>query len=146
VTRKAPKKSDLTRLLGEVDIFAELSGAELSRVAALAKPMSFEAGEKVVEIGAPGGRFFLVSAGEAKVMVNGRVRRTLTPGMYFGEISLIDGEPRSADVVATQPLATYSIAEWNFRPLLKTHPTIAYKLAVILCGLLRAEQRIGAAS
>lgn len=73
--------------------------------------------------------------------MKGRTRSELGPGDYFGEMSLLDGGPRSATVRASEPLTTLSIAEWNFRPLLKSHPTIAYKMLVMMCRRLRSVER-----
>src|SRR5262249_20681874 len=102
---------------------------------------SFAEGETVTEEGTPGGRFHVIQTGAVRVVANGRTRATLGPGEYFGELSLIDGEPRSATVVATEPLTTISIAEWNLRPLLKTQPSISYKLLVVMCRRARAVMR-----
>jgi CRP/FNR family transcriptional regulator, cyclic AMP receptor protein len=128
-------------LLRGVDLFEELSKSELRKVAGLAKPFTFVAGESVTEEGTPGGRFHVIQTGTAKVVAGGRTRATLGPGEYFGELSLIDGEPRSATVVAVEPLTTISIAEWNLRPLLKSQPTISYKLLVVLCRRVRSVMK-----
>jgi len=133
-------------LLAHVDLFAELTPAELRKVAALAKPMEFATGEAVTEEGTAGGRFHLIESGRVKVVVGGRTRATLGADDYFGELSLIDGEPRSASVIAAEPLRTWSIAEWNFRPLLKTQGSISYKLLVMLCQRLRAEGKTNPAA
>jgi CRP-like cAMP-binding protein len=130
-----------TDLLRGVDLFEELSKSELRKVAGLAKPFTFAEGESVTEEGTPGGRFHVIQSGSAKVVAGGRTRATLGPGEYFGELSLIDGEPRSATVVATEPLTTLSIAEWNLRPLLKSQPTISYKLLVVLCRRVRSVMK-----
>jgi CRP/FNR family transcriptional regulator, cyclic AMP receptor protein len=124
-------------LLAGVDLFDELTPSELRRVAALAKPLEFGAGEAVTEEGTPGGRFHVIEQGKAKVVRRGRTRATLGPGDYFGELSLIDGEARSASVIALEPLRTWSIAEWSFRPVLKAQATISYKLLVKLTHRLR---------
>jgi CRP-like cAMP-binding protein len=128
-------------LLKRVELFEELTDPELRKVAALAKAMEFPAGEAVTEEGTAGGRFHVIESGTAKVVAGGRTRATLGPGDYFGELSLIDGEPRSASVVAVEPLRTWSIAEWNFRPLLKTQASITYKLLVALVRRLRSVQK-----
>lgn len=127
-------------LMAKVDLFEELTKPELSKVAALAKPLEFGADEAITEEGTPGGRFHVIESGTAKVVANGRTRATLGPGDYFGELSLVDGEPRSASVIALEPLRTWSIAEWNFRPLLKDQGTIAYKLLVKVCKRMRSVQ------
>jgi len=133
------ERSDIERLAG-VDLFKGLARKELRVIAGLAKALSFPEGAVVAEEGKPGGRFFLILDGEAKVTVRGRTRRTLRAGDYFGEISLIDGEPRSATIMAATPLRTLALAEWNFRSALLTNPGIARKLLVELCRRLRSAE------
>ncbi len=128
-------------LLCKVDLFEDLSKSELRKVATLAKPFEFVEGEAVTEEGTPGGRFHMIVSGTCKVVGGGRTRATLGPGEYFGELSLIDGEPRSASVIALEPLSTLSIAEWNLRPLLKTQASISYKLLVVLCRRTRSVMK-----
>jgi CRP-like cAMP-binding protein len=135
------RSKSAVELLGGVDLFEELSRSELRKIAGLAKVFSFADGETVTEEGTPGGRFHVIQTGAVRVVANGRTRATLGPGEYFGELSLIDGEPRSASVIATEPLTTISIAEWNLRPLLKTQASIAYKLLVVMCRRARAVMR-----
>ena len=128
-------------LLAGVPLFTGLSGRELRRIAAVAKPATFADGELIVEEGQAGGRFFVLQSGTARVVQGGRTRATLGPGSYFGELSVLDAEPRSASVLATSPVVTWSIAEFNFRPLLKENPSLAVKLLVALGGRLRAAER-----
>ena len=128
-------------LLAEVPLFAELTRAELKRIAAVAKRASFREGDCVVDEGSQGGRFFVIQSGAAKVQVNGRTRATLGAGSYFGELSVLDGGLRTASVVAASPLETWSIAEFNFRALLKQYPTLALKMLNVLSGRLREAER-----
>ena len=124
-------------LLAGVPLFADLSAADLKRIASVAKRMRYREGAVVVEEGATGGRFFVIQSGTAKVVVRGRTRATLGPGAYFGELSVLDGEPRTASVVAAEPLEVWSIADFNFRPLLKDRPALALKLLSALTARLR---------
>ena len=135
------KARDAANLLSQVPLFAGLSKAEIRRIAESAKTVEFPAGESVTEEGTPGGRFYVIESGSARVLRGGRTRATLQAGDYFGELSLIDGEPRSATVVAATSLRTYSIAEFNFRALLKREPGLAYKLLVPLARRLREAER-----
>ena len=128
-------------LLAQVDLFVDLSPVELRKVVALAKPLEFSEDEEVTEEGTPGGRFHVIESGCAKVVRGGRTVARLEPGDYFGELSLIDGCPRSASVIACEPMKTWSIAEWNFRPLLKADGSIAYKLLVKVIERFRTVQR-----
>jgi len=71
-----------------------------------------------------------------------KVVDTLDAGGYFGEISLIDREPRSASVIAETDVRTLSLANFNFRLVLRAHPELTYKLLVHLCGLFRRERAL----
>ncbi|MGZ4675312.1 MAG: cyclic nucleotide-binding domain-containing protein [Acidimicrobiia bacterium] len=128
-------------LLARVPLFADLTARELKAVAAVAKHSHYAPGAVIVEEGTPGGRFFVLESGTAKVVQGGRTRAQLTAGSYFGELSVLDGEPRSASVVATSPSDVWSIAEFNFRPLVKQQPALAAKLLAALAGRLRAAER-----
>lgn len=130
-----------TDLLAQVPLFSELSRAELARIAAVAKLVKYRDGATVVEEGSLGGRFFVIQSGSAKVQTGGRTRVTLGPGSYFGELSVLDGQPRSASVVASSALETWSIAEFNFRALIKQYPALAVKLLGVLSARLRAAER-----
>jgi len=124
-------------LLGKVPLFSGLTRKELTLVHSLAKPFHFAAGSAVVSEGDTASRFFLVTDGYARVLVGGRVRRVCGPGDYFGELALIDEGPRTATVVAETELQTLGIAAFNFRPLLRSEPTITYKLLVEMARWLR---------
>ncbi len=85
--------------------------------------------------------FHLIASGTASVTVNGQSRPTLGPGDYFGEISLIDGKPRSATVVAEEVLLTYSLVAWDFNPVLQSEPSVALAMLQSLCARLRAIEQ-----
>jgi CRP-like cAMP-binding protein len=128
-------------LLSTVDLFQSLSKRELQRLMATAKELSFDAGDVVVNEGDEDGRFYLVLDGEARIVKGKRTLATLGPGDYFGEISLVDGEPRSATVIAASPIRALSLARWNFRPLLDEHPAITRKLLLEMCRRVRELDR-----
>ncbi|MBA3655165.1 MAG: cyclic nucleotide-binding domain-containing protein [Actinobacteria bacterium] len=128
-------------VLSTVDLFQGLTKRELQRVMAMAKDQTFPEGDVVVVEGDEDGRFYLLLDGSARILQGKRTLATLGPGDYFGEISLIDGEPRSASVVATSDIRALSIARWNFRPLLEEHPAIARKLLLEMCRRVRELDR-----
>ena len=70
-----------------------------------------------------------------------RWSRTLGAGDYFGELALIDGKPRSADVVAGDSgLTTFALPKWEFDTLVKEHPEVLLPmLRVVVARLRRAE-------
>lgn len=128
--------------LARVDLFAGLSPRQLKKLAEVSKETSHKAGSEVAAEGRGAMAFHAIVDGAATVTVGGRQVRTLGPGDYFGEISLIDGEPRSATVTATgdAPLRTIAIAKGPFSALIESEPTIAKALLVRLCGRLRAVE------
>jgi CRP/FNR family transcriptional regulator, cyclic AMP receptor protein len=124
--------------LATVDLFQGLTRKELAEVASLLKPFRFRVGEALMEAGDRSGRFYLITSGQAAVIVNGRKRLTLGPGEYVGEIAVIDEGPRTATVLAETELETLSLASFNLRALLQTNAALSYKLLLETCKRLRA--------
>jgi CRP-like cAMP-binding protein len=127
-------------VLAEVDLFKGLSSRHLSKVAKLAREVEHRPGQEVASEGHGGYAFQVVVSGQADVSVHGEHKRTLGPGDYFGEISLIDGKPRSATVTAsgTEPLRTLAIDSTAFDRLLEEEPSVSHHLLVLFCERLRA--------
>ena len=132
------KKADPAAMLADVDLFAGLSKKDLKRIQAVGKEVHFPAGRTIVEQGDTGVAFHLILDGKAKVDVHGARRRPLGPGDYFGEISLIDREPRSATVTADSDVRTFAIASWDFMPLVADSPTMAKKMLLEMCRRIRS--------
>lgn len=127
--------------LGKVPLLGGLSGPELRTVARAAREETFVTGGEIVREGGQGGRFYLILTGRAKVVVGGRSRRTLYPGDFFGELTVIDSGPRSASVVAETDLGVLSLSPTEFFGLLQDHWSITRKLLVALSGRLRAAEK-----
>jgi CRP/FNR family cyclic AMP-dependent transcriptional regulator len=115
-------------LLKRVPIFSDLDGKELQRIAGSMKQRTFNAGDTVTAEGQTGIGFFVIDSGEAKVTVGGEERRTLGPGDYFGEVALLNESARTATITAETELRCYGMTSWEFRPLVETHGSIAWKL------------------
>jgi CRP/FNR family transcriptional regulator len=124
--------------LAGVDLFQGLTRKELAEVARLLKPYRFRAGDTLMEEGDRSGRFYLITAGSAAVVVGGRKRLSLGPRDYVGEVAVIDEGPRTATVLAETDLETMSLASFNLRALLKTNATLSFKLLLETCKRLRA--------
>jgi CRP/FNR family cyclic AMP-dependent transcriptional regulator len=137
----AMSKRDILAMLGSVRLFEGLTKRELGAIMSAGKVVAVPAGKHIVEEGQTGVGFHLILEGEAKVTVGGKQRGALRPGDYFGEMSLIDGGPRSATVMAATPVKTFSIASWAFGPLIAAQPSIARKLLVEMSRRLRAVER-----
>ncbi len=134
--------TDARDALAGVDLFAGLSSRQLGKLAKVSKETTHRPGAEIAAEGRGALAFHVITDGAATVTVGGRQVRTLGPGEYFGEISLIDGEPRSATVTATgaTPLTTIAIGKTSFSSLIDDEPSIAKALLVRLCGRLRAVE------
>ena len=128
-------------LLQRVPLFEHFEKGDLERLARSFKERTFVAGSTVAGEGKTGAGFFVIESGEAAVSVHGDERRTLGPGDYFGEIALIDDGARSATVTAVSDLRCYGLTSWEFRPLVESNASIAWKLLETMAQRLRAAQQ-----
>jgi CRP-like cAMP-binding protein len=124
--------------LRQTDLFGSLSKKALADIASQTRILDHAEGKEITEEGGGAAGFHLIQSGTASVTVAGQERGTLGPGQYFGEISLIDGLPRSATVTATSALRTISLVSWSFKPILDTEPDVAKALLKVMCARLRS--------
>jgi CRP/FNR family transcriptional regulator, cyclic AMP receptor protein len=115
-------------LLKRVPIFQGLDDRELGRIGASMKQRTFRTGDTVTTEGQGGVGFFVIEDGEARVTIGGDERRRLGPGDYFGEVALLTDRPRTATITAESDLRCYGMTSWDFKPLVETHGSIAWKL------------------
>jgi CRP-like cAMP-binding protein len=134
-------KTEITELLSRVPLFSGCSQREIAAIARATKEVNRRAESVLARTGEPGVGFFLLVDGTANVVVNGRKRATLQPGDFFGEISLLDGGPRSADVVANTDVTMLGLTAWVFRGVLEQYPSIAQKMLVTLASRLRGATK-----
>ena len=128
-------------LLQRVPLFADFDRGDLQRLARSFKERTFDAGSTVAKEGRGGAGFFVIESGEATVSVRGDERGKLGAGDYFDEIALIDDEGRSATITASSDLRCYGLTSWEFRPLVESNASIAWKLLETLAKRLRAAQQ-----
>ncbi|MDX6465413.1 MAG: family transcriptional regulator, cyclic receptor protein [Gaiellaceae bacterium] len=124
-------------MLKTVPLFADLDGRELDQIAASMRERRFAAGDAVTTEGAGGAGFFVVESGAGEVTVDGAQRGTIGPGDYFGEIALLTGSDRTATITATSDMVCYGMTPWDFRPLVESNSTIAWKLLTAMAEKLR---------
>ena len=124
-------------MLKKVPLFAGLDNKELQEIAISMRERRFRAGDTVTQEGAGGVGFFVVQEGEADVQVGGESKGSVGPGDYFGEIALINEPPRTATLTARTPMLCYGMTPWDFRPLVETNSTIAWKLLTAMAEKLR---------
>ena len=134
-------KAEITELLSRVPLFSGCSQRETAAIANGTKEVRRKAEAVLARTGEAGVGFFLLVDGKASVLENGRKRATLKPGDFFGEISLLDGGPRSADVVADTDVTMLGLTAWVFRGVLEQYPSIAQKMLVALAGRLRGATK-----
>src|SRR6266496_3552097 len=108
------------------------------------KQRTFRAGDTVTAEGTGGVGFFVIESGEARVTIGGKDRRTLGPGDYFGEVALLTDSPRTATIIAETDLRCYGLTSWDFKPLVESHSSIAWKLLQTMAKKyqeVRSEER-----
>jgi CRP-like cAMP-binding protein len=128
-------------VLGQVPLFEGLSRRHLKKLAEHADEISFREKETIVEEDQPGGSFFVIVEGEVKVRQGGKEIATAGPGEFFGEISLLDGGPRSATVVADTPVVVIRLFKSSFDRVVKEEPQVAGKILTVVARRLREAER-----
>ena len=120
-----------------------LQGLPESELRSLEKQMKLvrhSAGQEIMVRGDGGVGFMIITDGTVTVQtVQGKARK-LGPGDSFGEMALLDHEGRSATVTADSAVTMASIPEWNFKPFLKEHPEVAYRLLQTLSRRVRQAE------
>ncbi len=138
----AATSEDTIALLHRVPAFAALADDDLARVADVAVPRSFVAGEAVFHEGDQSNTCYIVRSGHARAVREHPDGRSLTlahfgPGDIFGELAMFDDESRSATVETLEPMDAIAILGGDMRRLLREYPDIAVKLIVALGRRLR---------
>ena len=126
-----------TDMLRKVPLFAGLDEKELQEIANSMRERRFSAGDTVTQEGAGGVGFFVVEEGRADVSVGGETKGSVGPGDYFGEIALINESPRTATLTAATDMVCYGMTPWDFRPLVESNSTIAWKLLTAMAEKMR---------
>ena len=136
-----------SEFLGGVDLFKNLTPSQLERLAVSAVELSFPIGE-IFSDNDDGDGLYIIKAGMVKVTKSAAetsgveaVLAILAPGKSFGELSLIDGLPRSANVVAMAPTVCYFLPRDAFMMVLKENLEIAYAMLPTLASMVRSSDQ-----
>ncbi|HTY72553.1 MAG TPA: cyclic nucleotide-binding domain-containing protein [Actinomycetes bacterium] len=125
-------------MLAQVDLFKTLPSDVIYEMVERSSTHRTAPGAVLVEQGSPDSGLRLIIEGTATVSVNGVERGEMKTGDYFGEISLIDSQPRSATVIAgPEGVRTLAMSPLTFSQLLDAHPQIARKLLPVLTARIR---------
>ncbi|HJS25820.1 MAG TPA: cyclic nucleotide-binding domain-containing protein [Actinomycetota bacterium] len=130
-----------TDLLAQVPLFEGLGRRDLKRITEHADEISYRQHEAIVEAGQSGGSFYVIVEGEVKVVQGSKVLTRLGPGEFFGEISLLDGGPRTATVVAETPVTAIRIFKESFEKAVAQEPSVAAKILAVVARRLREAER-----
>ena len=129
------------RALARAPLFAGLSGRDRRAIAKVSGLVRYREGTPVVREDARGSVFFVILEGKAKVTRKGRTIGRLRRGDFFGEMSLLDGEPRTASVVTEADSTFLTVAARDFHSVLAREPKLALRMLQVMAGRLRASER-----
>ena len=126
----APGAQEIVKRLAGVHVFAPLTDEARGTIAATARVHTFARGETIIRRGAAGDSMFIVHEGRvsARMPEHGEVA-VLSAGDFFGEMALLTGERRTADVVALTDVVTIEIARDVLEPVLRDHPGLADEIS-----------------
>jgi MFS family permease len=112
-------------LLQAIPIFSPLSPPVIEGLAARLSAVRVPAGEEIVRQGDPGDRFYVISAGDVEVSIDGRVQASMGPGDHFGEIALLRDVPRTATVRARTDVELFALERDDFLAAVTGHAASA---------------------
>jgi len=127
--------------LRRVPLFNDCTDDELRRVADISRMVEAPAGTVVTEMGTPGDSFFFIIDGRVSVQTWVGIGDALQPGDFFGEMSLLDGDPRSATVTALTDLRLLVIDRSHFWRLLNQTPDLVRRILMVLSRRVRRLER-----
>ncbi len=126
--------------LKQAKLLEGLPDSEVRSIEKQMKIVKHPSGHEIVLLGDNGVGFMIITDGTVLVRtVQGKVRK-LGPGDSFGEMALLDHEGRSATITAESDVTMATIPEWNFKPFLKEHPEVAYRLLQTLSRRVRQAE------
>ena len=134
-----PTARDWADVLARLPLFSRCRKRQLRKLAGLARFKEYPPDSVVIQAGDPSRAFYLILSGQARVRKpRGRLLRT---GDYFGEMGLIDGEPRTASIVAVGELQVMTLPRSPFLRLLEQEPGIAVAMLAELAQRVRRLEK-----
>jgi len=127
--RHHPDPEEILDRLSGIDILSPLTGEERKTIADAARVHVYAKGETIIRHGAAGESMFVVHQGSVSVRVESKEVARLEPGDFFGEMALLTGERRAADVIAVTDVVAVEIAKHALQPVLLDHPDLAASIS-----------------
>jgi CRP/FNR family transcriptional regulator/CRP/FNR family cyclic AMP-dependent transcriptional regulator len=140
------QRDRIRTFLQGVALFVGLSAAEHDELAGICRERTFPKGHTILYGDDPGTNLFIIAKGTVKIVINADDGREHILGLlgetdFFGEMSLLDGEPRSASAVAREASTVLSISRDEFQAVLRRNPDISVKILTTICQRLRHTDR-----
>jgi CRP/FNR family cyclic AMP-dependent transcriptional regulator len=129
------------QMLEKTPLWSGLGAKDLKSIVKLSKERKYDAGETIVQKGEGGIGFYLILEGSVEIRSEGSTLSKLGPTQFFGEMSVIDNQARSADVVAVEPTRCLILSAWSFNSLISQNPKIALKMLQELVRRLRSTDK-----
>lgn len=120
--------TQLVDTLSGLTLFADLSRPQLEQVAHKMTEESYPVGQRILRQGFTGTGFYVILDGEVAIKIDGEERARLQKGDFFGEMSILLGEPPVADVVTTRQLHVLHLGGPELEGFLRDHPPIMYRM------------------
>ncbi len=130
--------SEIVDTIAGFTLFADLSRAELEAAAHTFDEEWFSEGQRIIRQGIAGSNFYVILDGDAAIRIDGEDRTTLGRGEFFGEVSVLLGEPPTADVVALRPMRCLVLPGPEVEPFLTAHPPVMFRMLQAEARRLRA--------
>lgn len=135
---------ELVDTLAGLSLFADLSRPQLEQVAHKMTEESYPVGQRILRQGFTGTGFYVILDGEVAIKIDGEERARLQKGDFFGEMSILLGEPPVADVVTTRQLHVLHLGGPELEGFLRDHPPVMYRmLKTIALRLYNASRTRG---
>src|SRR5262245_4486893 len=133
--------------LKNVPLFSELDDEELQQLASVVREHHYKKHTTIVHVDDPGGALYILKNGLVKITLEDQhgyemILRILYPTDFFGEMSLLDGMPRSATVIAQEPSEVLTISREHFLSIIEHAPRILLKMAAVLSKRLRQTNEL----
>ena len=125
------------RLLADAPVFGALAPEQRERLFAAGAERTYEGGQAIVRTGEPGNELYVVLEGTVRVERGGRTLAMFGPGEIVGEVAVLDGRPRSADLVAEERVRCLAVPRQALRAAIEAEPQVAWELLGVMASRLR---------
>jgi len=131
------EETEIVQFLRNVPLFSGFSDKELRNLLKETREVSYPEGKIIIKEGEPSTVFNLILDGKVEVRKKNKILATLGRAQFFGEMGLVDDEPRTADVIAIESTRCLAMTSWDWLSYLKQTPAVAFEILKVLARRLR---------